>query len=304
MSSQTLKLSKQRIDEMRQHYQDYLQSPVQYSEFRAKKNGVTITAYTSGKVLFQGNNADQEANLWGDIQASQAPHPKTLQSNHSYSYKDKILIGSDEVGNGSYFGPLTVCAAYVSPANYPLLKELGIKDSKLLSDTQIRELAWQIKASIKYHLTICPPEKYNAHIERLNAVGIKVSLHNFTIQKLVAKLSVDERSSLNGVLIDQFTPPANYLKHLKREQNPYTENLIFEKKAESLHLAVACASIIARDAFLESLETLGKPYQTTLPSGAGANVDKFGRQLVAKFGPQVLKNTAKLHFRNTQKILK
>lgn len=288
---------------MQQYYQDYLEPQIPYSKFRAKKNGVTITAYTSGKVLFQGQNAIEEANIWsknaGSFKHSETSHESIKQTH----YHESILIGSDEVGNGSYFGPLTVCAVYITPNQYPLLKELGVKDSKLLSDTQIRKLAWQIKATVKYHLTVCPPQKYNANIKRLNAVGIKVSLHNFTIQKLLLQLNPQEVNQLDGVLIDQFTSKKNYFNYLKNEKQPYTKQLIFEKKAESLHLSVACASIIARAAFLEQLERLGQAYQVSLPSGAGANVDAFGKQFVAKFGPQALEKTAKLHFKNTQKIL-
>ena len=307
MSSVTLLLDATAIQQLHTHYQSSLQSPVPYSIFRAKRNGVTITAYQSGKVLFQGALADDEAQQWTHLSKGDSTttrkNPLTKDS-RSQNYSQKVLIGSDEVGNGSYFGPLTVCSVYLTPNQFPLMQELGVKDSKLLSDHQIRDLAKQIKSCVTYHLTICPPDKYNAHIDRLNAVGMKVSLHNFTIQKLLEKLDDKEKEELDGILIDQFTPAASYLKYVKRETHPYTKDLIFEKKAESLHLSVACASIIARAAFLESLETLGRPYHTTLPSGAGANVDAFGRRLVAQYGPEVLEKTAKLHFKNTQKILR
>ena len=68
-------------------------------------------------------------------------------------------------------------------------------------------------------------------------------------------------------------------------------------------MAVACASIIARAWFLESLTTFGAPYDVVLPSGAGSNVDAFAAKLIKKFGPDVLRETAKLHFKNTEKAL-
>lgn len=302
MSSVTLQMSAQAIRELESHYHTQLQAPVPYSVFRAKANGVTITAYESGKVLFQGKNAEAEASQWGQGESSKSSSQAASQST---AYDKLALIGSDEVGNGSYFGPLIVCAAYVTPEQFELVRELGAQDSKNLSDEQIRDIAWQLKATVPYHLTNCPPVKYNEVIgSRYNAVSIKVSLHNFTIQKLYHKLTAEQRERLDGVLIDQFTPEASYRKYLAQEAQPYTDRLYFEKRGESAHLAVACASIIARDAFLESLETLGKPYGKTLPSGAGPAADQFAAGLLKAHGEEALAQTAKLHFRNTEKARK
>ncbi len=302
MSSVTMLAQPDIIDKMQQHYKSNLIQSVPYSIFRAKINTVTITAYTSGKVLFQGSHAEEEAQKWSSqhVHTDHQEFPKKSSSNR---YNQLTLIGSDEVGNGSYFGSLTVCAVYLSPEDFELARELGVKDSKLLTDRQIREIAWQLKESFTHHLTICDPNKYNQNIDRLNAVGIKVSLHNFTIQRLINKLSPEQLSNLDGVLIDEFTSEKNYTKYVLKETNPYRKHLYFEKKAESIHLSVACASIIAREAFLSSLERLGKEFGIILPSGAGTNVDRIGKQLVQKYGSDILTQLAKVHFKNTQKIL-
>lgn len=307
MSSETLKLSPAVINKMQSHYERNLIKPVPYSQFRAQKNGVTITAYTSGKVLFQGNNIEAEVNQWRSDSPSKPSASSTTKATGPVlpeGFEQWTVIGSDEVGNGSYFGALTVCAVYLPKDRIPLIKELGVKDSKMLSDTQIRDLAWQIKATVPYHLTVCQPDKYNQANLTRNANAIKVSLHNFTLQKLLAKLTEQEKNELEGILIDQFTPAKNYYQHLKNEDNPYKGELYFAQKGESKHLAVACASIIARDAFLESLESLGKPFGIVLPSGAGTQVDQIAMRLINRYGTDVLNKTAKLHFANTQKALK
>lgn len=303
MSSQTLLLSEKQIASMKDYYQNYLQNAVPYSVFRAKKNGIVITAYQSGKVLFQGHGAEEEAGRWGTTTPSDKKVKATTSTNLPKDFAHWTIIGSDEVGNGSYFGALTVCAVYLPKDRQPLMKELGVKDSKLLTDKQIVDLAWQIKECVPYHLTVCPPEKYNEANLTKNANAIKVSLHNFTLQKLMTKLSPAEKDQLEGILIDEFTSEKNYYQYLKKEQHPYPGKIHFEKKGESHHLAVACASIIARAAFLESLTILGKPFNTVLPSGAGTNVDQIGRRLVKQYGPSILEKTAKLHFANTKKIL-
>lgn len=68
-------------------------------------------------------------------------------------------------------------------------------------------------------------------------------------------------------------------------------------------LVVAAASILARAAFLEGLEDLGKMVGTTLPKGASAIVIKEGKKLVAKQGAQVLEKVGKLHFKTKEVIL-
>ncbi len=304
--SVTLKLSKQQIEKMKNHYQNYLVDPVPYSEFRAKIDGTTITAYTSGKVLFQGKQAEQDAAQWQDaaISSNQATSKNSKNNDLPDGFQQWTIIGNDEVGNGSYFGALTVASCYLPQEKQDLIRELGVKDSKQLTNTQIRDLAWQIKATIPYALTICNPVDYNRGVAKLNANGIKVSLHNFTIQKLMQKLTNEQKEQLQGTLIDQFTPEANYYKHLKNEKNPYTNDLYFVQKGESHHLAVACASIIARDAFLESLEKLGEPYGVVLPSGANQSVDQFAARLIKQAGVEALDQTAKKHFKNTEKAMK
>lgn len=305
MASHTLKVTQAKIAEMQEHYQAYLQKPVPYSVFRAKVNGTSITAYTSGKVLFQGNSIEGEVSKWSDTTNLVTPSTKTDKPQaKAYSFENWSLIGNDEVGNGSYFGALTVCSLFLDKRKIELIKELGVKDSKLLTDAQIQDLAWQIKAVAPYHLIVCNPSDYNQAIDQgYNAVSIKVALHNKAINELRNKLSPEELNEVQGILIDQFTPERNYLKYLAKEANPIKDKLMFEKQAEGKHLAVAAASIIARDAFLQSLKDLGKEYNTILPSGAGLNVDKIGRQLVRKYGRDILKTTAKLHFKNTEKIL-
>ena len=307
MASETLKMSAEQIAELKKYYQPYLVKAVPYSEFRAQVNGVTITAYTSGKVLFQGNTVENEVARWQTATETSASTKSTSKTSSKTTsslpqdFAQWTIIGSDEVGNGSYFGALTVCAVYLDDALRQQIAMLGVKDSKLLNDTQIVQLAAKLQALVPHQLTVCSPEKYNQANQTRNANAIKVSLHNFTIQKLLTKLTSEQKANLRGVLIDQFTSPKNYFNYLKQEQYPLTQGLYFAEKGEGEHLAVACASIIARAWFLESLTTFGAPYDVVLPSGAGANVDQFAAKLIRQHGVDVLTKTAKLHFANTQK---
>lgn len=298
MSSSVLKLSKIDIQKLKNHYRDYLLSKkVPYSEFSAKKNGVSITAYTSGKVLFQGNNAEQEASLWGKSDASPAKKSSNLPKN----FASLAVLGSDEVGNGSYFGPLCVCAAYADKEHLDALKQLGVKDSKMLTDDQIRKMAVAIKEMIPYRLLVVEPEKYNEIQPKYNAVRMKVALHNQAIRLLLRQIAPIKP---DAILIDQFTSEANYMKYVKQEPQRVDQKIYFVTKGEQYHLSVAAASIISRASFLEELDKASLELGTKVPSGAGKPSDELAARLLRQGGMDLLSKYVKLHFANTEKAQK
>ncbi|MTD41704.1 ribonuclease HIII [Erwinia sp. CPCC 100877] len=298
---QVIKVNKNTMAKMQNYYaKNQLNKAIPYSQFAAKVGSTTITAYTSGKVVFQGPNAEAEAAKWGTAESkasSTAKKPVSLPANFS----QLSVLGSDEVGNGSYFGPVTVCAAYVEKTMITKLKALGVKDSKELTDPQIRQLATVIKELIPYKLLIVEPEKYNQIQPKYNAVHMKVALHNQAIYLLLNKLAPVKPEA---ILIDQFTPEANYKKYVKSERNQVSEKLYFVTKGEQYHVAVAAASIISRAAFLEELDKESKELGLKVPSGAGTASDQVAAQLLKKGGMELLGQYAKLHFANTKKAQK
>lgn len=298
MSSAVLKLTKPEIQKLKNYYADYLLlKKVPYSEFSAKKNGVSITAYTSGKVLFQGNNAEQEAARWGKTAPASAKKSSRLPSD----FASLAVLGSDEVGNGSYFGPLCVCAAYADKEHLDALKTLGVKDSKMLTDDQIRKMATAIKEMIPFRLLVVTPEKYNDIQPKYNAVRMKVALHNQAIQLLLEDIAPTKP---DAILIDQFTPEANYMNYVKKEAKRVEQKIYFVTKGEQYHLAVAAASIISRASFLDELDQASQELGMKVPSGAGKPSDELAAKLLQKGGIDLLRKYVKLHFANTEKAKK
>ena len=210
------------------------------------------------------------------------------------------MIGTDEVGNGSYFGGLAVVASFVTPDHHAFLRKLGVGDSKTLTDQKIRQIAPILKEKIQHQALLLSPSKYNEVIgDRYNAVSVKVALHNQAIYLLLQKGVQPEK-----IVIDAFTSAKNYDKYLAQEANRFSNPISLEEKAEGKYLAVAVSSIIARDLFLENLENLGRELGYQLPSGAGTASDKVASQILQAYGMQGLNFCAKLHFKNTEKAKK
>lgn len=297
-----IKVSKDTIAKMRIFYEKHrLNKNVPYTDFVAKIGSTTITAYTSGKVVFQGLDAEKNAEKWGASISNKQTSSSVKSAALPANFSQLSVLGSDEVGNGSYFGPVTVCAAYVDKCMVAKLKALGVRDSKELTDPQIIQLSSVIKELIPYKLLIVEPEKYNQIQPSYNAVHMKVALHNQAIHLLLQEIAPTKPEA---ILIDQFTPEANYKKYVKHEKNQVTDKLYFVTKGEQYHVAVAAASIISRAAFLEELDKESKELGFKVPSGAGSTSDKVAAKVLAKGGIALLGKYAKLHFANTEKAKK
>ena len=283
MSNVVLKKTNEDMIKMMDYYRPSLTSKTPPGGlFTAKTSNCTITAYKSGKVLFQGGGCEAEAGKWG-IPTSPNTSPKlkktkTLSSSIlPTNIRELSIIGSDEVGTGDFFGPITVCAAYVRQDQLHLLKELGVQDSKNLNDDKISSIAKQIIQFLPYSLLILHNEKYNSMQQSGMSQGkLKALLHNQAIGNLLEKISPEK---------------------------PERENVYFSTKAESIHAAVAAASIIARHAFVQHFESLSKMAGFKIPKGAGSQVDVAAARLIKEKGTEVLPSFVKLHFANTDKAM-
>ena len=289
MASITLTPSENEIQAFVQKHEKALApSKNPYIRYFFKLPQASVSVYTSGKVLLQGEAAESYASFFG-YQVAQVTSGQNLP-----------IIGTDEVGNGSYFGGLAVVASFVTPGQHDFLRKLGVGDSKTLTDQKIRQLAPLLKEKIQHQALLLSPSKYNEVIgERYNAVSVKVALHNQAVFLLLQKGVQPEK-----IVIDAFTSSQNYEKYLKNEANHFPNPITLEEKAEGKYLAVAVSSIIARDLFLENLENLGKELGYQLPSGAGTASDKVASQILQAYGMKGLNFCAKLHFKNTEKAKK
>ncbi len=288
---------------MKDYYKDTLVGKLPPGAvFSAKPAGCTVTAYKSGKVLFQGANGETEAKKWG---TAETPKVKTHSKGAALlpeNFAGWSIIGSDEVGTGDFFGPITVVSAYVKKEQIPLMKELGVKDSKNLNDSQIISIAKDLIKTIPYSLLVLHNDKYN----QLQSSGMtqgkmKAILHNQAILHLLDKMAPEEPE---GILIDQFVEKNTYFKHISAQKKIQRDRVYFSTKGESIHIAVAAASIIARYAFLKEMDKLSSRAGVEIPKGAGKQVDVAAAKIIKRKGIEELKTMTKWHFANSEKAIR
>ncbi|WP_277750938.1 ribonuclease HIII [Anaerobacillus alkaliphilus] len=309
MSQRVLLLDTKTIEKMKEFYQDDLASKLPPGAlFAAKPFNCSVTAYKSGKVLFQGAKHEEEAAIWEQFanNGTAPPTTKTVtkkEATNQSQFSTMSLIGSDEVGTGDYFGPITVVAAFVRTENFANLTELGVKDSKGMKDDQICKIAKQLIKEIPYSLLVLPNTKYNSlQAKGFNQGKMKAILHNQAILHLKKKLN---HEPYDGILIDQFVERGIYFRYIADQKEKVQENnMFFQTKAESLHLSVAAASIIARYAFVKEMDKLSESAGFEIPKGAGSHVDQAAAKLIRTHGIEALNSYCKIHFANTEKAKK
>jgi len=298
--SHSFKANQHQIEKVMKHYQGYEVPPTNdYTLFRAKFNRVNITIYKTETILFQGKHEDSEFMVWAEkfnLPTEISPNAKDTQQYYYLS-----VIGSDEVGTGDFFGPVVVASCYVSTENVDKLRDLGVRDSKLLKDAQIIKLASKITNLVPYSIMVLGNQKYNAmyHEGDINLNIIKALLHNSVIASLLEKLEGTD-STVDAILIDEFVPKDKYLEYISKHPH-IISNIETVQKGEGVHLAIAAASILARYAFLKQMSALSKECGFTLLKGASEAVDKQIADILSEKGLGVLTNVGKLNFTNYER---
>lgn len=305
MSNEVLLMPANEIEKVKAHYLKFkIERSAPGVIFAAKLSDTAITIYKSGKVMFQGNGASREAALWtGSISSATSIKSSSAKGDTLPENFDSLsVVGSDETGTGDYFGPITVAACYVPAQQVELVKELGVKDSKMLTDDLMRRIAPDLMNTLTHSVLVLKNEKYNEIQGRGWSQGkIKAMMHNQALKHVLKKMNPEKPAY---ILIDQFAERGIYYNHIKMEKEIIRENVLFSTKAEQLHVSVAAASIIARYAFLKEMDRLTEIAQTPIPKGASAKVDEIAAKIYVKHGEEFLKSITKWHFANTQKAIK
>jgi ribonuclease HIII len=210
-------------------------------------------------------------------------------------------IGSDECGKGDYFGAPVVCAFAYDDSLSANFKALSIKDSKLLKDTEIVTIAKALHQNYAKRISciVLKPAKYNELIakfkkENKNLNDLLAWLHSTNIQNLLKT-----QPSVQGILVDQFSPSQKVRLALKKKEVPYP---CIERTGAERDLAVAAASIIARYHFLETFASMRKFYKIDFPKGANAIVIKTAVEFAKQYGMERLGEVAKLHFKTSLQV--
>jgi ribonuclease HIII len=272
-------------------------APKEWTIFFAQKNKLSVAVYEKGpKVLVQGRGVEEfvqfelEPKILGEAKLGyEEVHSPEMFEPH---------FGVDESGKGDFFGPLVISGVYTDRGIARKLLDAGVVDSKRIgSDARIRTLADTIRKTSQglVETVLIGPAKYNELYEKFSNLNRLLGWgHARVIENLLERKPACPRS-----LSDQFADARvinesllRHARHIVVEQRP---------RAES-DIAVAAASIIAREAFINWLERKGKELDVRLERGVSPGVKETAKKLVKASGPEALRDVAKVHFRTAHEI--
>jgi ribonuclease HIII len=289
--------------------------PGPYESWRVRlsdgSSQATAIMYQSGKLVISGH-APAFDQAVATVQAvgkpvapKRPPASSTAAAPAEAPSENEPHIGTDEAGKGDFFGPLVTAGVYVDDRVAKLLRALNVRDSKTVGDPELRVLAGNIRDVVeeqKRAVIVLAPRRYNELYGQMRSEGKNLNtLLAWTHTRVIEDL-IRHGLQPKFILSDQFGDKRYIESRLLVDTRLSGVPVIQMHRAEA-DVAVAAASILARDAFLRWLEQAGKALGLTIPKGASPRVIETGRLLVARLGADGLKEYAKVSFKTMEKVL-
>jgi ribonuclease HIII len=294
----TCKLTDAQAAALKEHLRgnDFKFRDVPYARFAGEKEKTNVVFYDSGKLVVQGKGTQDFVEF--------VLEPKILREvklGYETVLNPELLsprIGVDESGKGDFFGPLCIAGVYINETIIDSWKSAGIRDSKNIgSDRRIAELAQLIRNTPGCVHSVVPVgnESYNRLYAKMKSVNTLLAWgHARVIENLMAQAYRMIPPPVRAIS-DQFAHDKGVIGKALMKLGRGIE-LVQRHKAEE-DLAVAAASILARNEFVTRLRDLGKKYEMEFPKGASSTVDAVAKDFVTKHGAPELAKVAKVHFR-------
>jgi ribonuclease HIII len=272
-------------------------SPKEYTLFFAQKNRLSVAVYEKGpKVLVQGRGVEEFVQF--ELEPKILGEAKLGYEEVHFPEMFEPHFGVDESGKGDFFGPLAIAGVYVDYGIARKLLDAGVQDSKRIgSDARIRALAQTIRKTANglVETVLIGPQRYNELYEEFGNLNKLLGWGHARVIENLLKKKPDCPRSLSDQFADARVVEQSLLRHGRKI------DIRQRTKAES-DVAVAAASILAREAFINWLERRGKELGFRLERGASANVKEIAKKLVETKGPDALREVAKVHFRTAHEV--
>lgn len=276
---------------------NYRPLAMEHTKIASETEKCKIALYKSGKCLVQGREAEDFVTFVLEplvLKQAQVGYEDVLDPKASQPH-----MGVDESGKGDFFGPMVIAAAYVDADLVKAMREMGVKDSKSISsDDKAMNMGRDLRNMLGRRCAVVKvgPAAYNRLYSRMRNVNTMLGwAHARSIENLLEHVPDCSRA-----ISDQFGNKQQVAKALMQKGRRI--ELEQRHRAES-DMAVAAASVIAREAFLRSLKEMSDRYEVVVPKGASAAVRTAAVQLATQHGPGILLETAKCHFQTTDKVL-
>lgn len=267
-----------------------------FTEISRKKEWIKLIIFYGKKGFKSQIQGDKTSKLYKEI--NETLFGLTLSLVGEELNEPERYIGVDESGKGDYFGPLVIAGFLLNDKNKSQLLGLKIRDSKLLSDNEVKYLAEKIKDQFEGYFSIVQinPKKYNELYGKIKNLNHLLAWgHSRCIENLLVLHEIDT------AICDQFGNQS-YIKNALLEKGK--KIVLHQSFRAEKFLGVAAASILARNNFINWIEAKSKELKIKIPKGSGASVPTIAKKIVDNYGREVLNELTKSHFKTTASILR
>jgi len=184
------------------------------------------------------------------------------------------IVGIDEAGRGPIIGPMVMCGVIIEEGQEKELEALGVKDSKLLSESARERIAAVLEKRYRFHRVIISP----IEIDSMTGNGKAKNLNWLEAEKAAV---IVEALKPDKVIIDCPSPNLKAYTAFITERVDSRRQIVCEHKADFKYLVVGAASIIAkvtRDAEIEKLKA-----HVGIDFGSGYMADPRTKAFVEKY---------------------
>ena len=269
-----------------------------YMLFFAQKGKLSVAVYEKGpKAVIQGKETEEFVRFSLEpliLKEARLGYEEVLQPEMFQPH-----FGIDESGKGDFFGPLVVAGVYTNSSITRQLLDSGVMDSKRVgSDRRIKFLAAQIRGTpeIAFNVVAIGPERYNELYDRFANLNELLGWGHARVIENLLRLRPECRRSLSDKFANERVIKQALMKQGKTIQ-------VDQRTKAEADIAVAAASILARERFVTWLEDQSKRLDVILPKGVSAAVKSAAQVLIDKHGIGVLSSLAKMHFRTAQEVM-
>ncbi|NQX83939.1 MAG: DUF3378 domain-containing protein [Mycoplasmataceae bacterium] len=278
MNTFSKKINKEEEKFIMKNYSNFeLESNNQYIKFFAKTNEITISLYTSSKIVISGFRLEEN-----DL----------VKYLNNFEVNENI-VGSDETGTGDLFGPIIITAVKFNNKTSDVLKKINVGDSKKISDNIIEDYYLKLINNVESKTIIIEPENYNEMYKRTGNIKSIISWGHFKVQNMIGG---DYKR-----IIDQFVNKSKFFEYISKDSNEY-DDWLFETKSEDKYPQVAVASIIARHKLNEWFKINNEKNSFELKKGNSYTRDEL-KVLIKKIGKDNIKSYAKKDFKNIKNLV-
>lgn len=229
------KVHKEDLAQLREHGFYEVLRATQHEIVRMRRGSSVLVLFASGRLVVQGALAEETVKLIRELRIG-------TPAEQQFKEMKGIIIGSDEALKGDTFGGIVVAAVKADDTERKRLIEIGVADSKTLSDDEVLGIAKKLEKSADFEIKNYYPEEYNAF--------------KGSVTQLLNKLHKE---------CHYYLKPG---RHVVDKYPGCTVGDVIETKADAHYAEVAAASILARAHALRQIDELSKRAGFKIPKGS------------------------------------